>query len=97
MQGEEGLKDKNKYSTMIQNNTIPSLSGPFGIPSRPVLNPKCQKSLQARPTITHRLSSINEQIENRIEQGQRTTHGIFHSGRGFGFISGNFKYIYLGN
>jgi hypothetical protein len=40
---------------------------------------------------------INGQIDNRIEQGQRTTHGIFHSGISCCWIYGNIEYIYFGN
>ena len=36
-------------------------------------------------------------FKRAIPQGFSSTHGIFHSGRGFGCIPGNFKYIYFGN
>ncbi len=62
---------------MIQNNTIPSLSGTFGIPTRLALNPKMPKepSSPSHSNAQIEQQCINEQIDNRIEQGQRTTCG----------------------
>ena len=84
---------------MIPNHTIPSLSGTFGIPTKLSLNSKMPKepSSPSHSNAQIEQQCINEQIVNRIERGQRTTHGIFHSGRGFGCISGNFEYIYFGD
>ena len=57
------------------------------------------KSIQARPTLSHKLGFyvLICKILSEYEKGQRTTHGIFHSGRGDGCSSGNFEYIYFGN
>lgn len=54
---------------MIPTQTIPSLSGTFGIPARLASIQKCQKSLQAHPAPTHELSDsalIMRQIDKEI-------------------------------
>ena len=60
--------------------TIPSLSGTFSIRTRLALSPKMPKepSSPSRSKSRTERQCINEQINNIIEQGQRTTAGIVH-------------------
>ena len=64
------------------SHTIPSLSGTFGIPSRLAHSPKMPKepSSPFRSNARIERQCIIEQIDDEIEQGQRTTRGIKHWG-----------------
>ena len=84
---------------MIPAHTIPSLSGTCHKRYKPSHKPNLwqEPSSPSHSNAQIEQQCINGHIDNRIEQGQRTTHGIFHSGSSFGCISGNFEYIYFGN
>ncbi len=68
---------------MIPTQTIPSLSGTFGIPARLTLNPKMPKepsSPSRSDTRIERQCIKNETNRLEINNGQRTTRGIKHWG-----------------
>jgi len=68
---------------MIPTQTIPSLSGTFGIPARLARNPKMPKepsSPSRSYTRTERQCVKNETDRLRNNNGQRTTHNIANKG-----------------
>jgi hypothetical protein len=76
---------------MIPTQTIPSLSGTFGIPARLALNPKMPKepSSPSRSNARIERQSIkNETNRLKNNNGQRTTRGIKHWG-----LSGYFSVL----
>jgi len=77
------------------SHTVPSLSGPLEKRTEPTQKPNFAKE-PSSPSRSKHGRSDNETNRFEINKGQRTTHGIFHSGRDLDSISGDFEYIYLG-
>ncbi len=63
---------------MMPAHTIPSLSGTFGIPARLAHNPKIPKepSSPSRSNAQRERRYLIEQIDDEMNQGQRTTRNI---------------------